>query len=388
MFVNRIVRLFISKIQFSTTSTLTVRKGPNPGVNKFLNEMNDVQEEISEDPESFGNFESDFMHVHKTHKEHSEEMKAYKEFIRLKIVKNKYFKEKYPNFLTFAEKEQIRLLHEREPDVWNIEKLCESFPASDETIIKILKGRWYPRSEKRLKTHDEKVMTNWEKFRKGEFPDLPPELTDHLKKFVERKPSDLKNIETKWLPKRPVIPKPKTDEFLSILTSCKGYKEKNLIEENGNKKKIEAGKTDLLSVNNFEAAQNHGDDETFVFGNIENKKPITLSFLKSKIGLSEKEESLPVKLGEKIEEKKILDDATKVNPFSSSKNKLDFSEITISNSDIQKYKVDPIKERIHIPNKLWKRGATYKVKDCYYDYDGTFLYRVPGMTGDIKKEDS
>lgn len=37
-------------------------------------------------------------------------------------------------------------------------------------------------------------------------------------------------------------------------------------------------------------------------------------------------------------------------------------------------------ERIRIPKKAYKRGATYKVNDCYYDHDGKFLYRVLGMS--------
>ncbi|KAL4702737.1 hypothetical protein ACJJTC_001482 [Scirpophaga incertulas] len=36
-------------------------------------------------------------------------------------------------------------------------------------------------------------------------------------------------------------------------------------------------------------------------------------------------------------------------------------------------------ERIRIPKKLYKKDATYKVNDCYYDHDGKFLYRVLGM---------
>lgn len=35
--------------------------------------------------------------------------------------------------------------------------------------------------------------------------------------------------------------------------------------------------------------------------------------------------------------------------------------------------------RIRIPKDKWKYGYTYKVNDCFYDSDGTFLYRVPGM---------
>lgn len=37
-------------------------------------------------------------------------------------------------------------------------------------------------------------------------------------------------------------------------------------------------------------------------------------------------------------------------------------------------------ERIRIPKKAYKKGATYKVDDCFYDDDGRFLYRVIGMT--------
>jgi hypothetical protein len=35
--------------------------------------------------------------------------------------------------------------------------------------------------------------------------------------------------------------------------------------------------------------------------------------------------------------------------------------------------------RIRVPAGKWKKGCTFKIGDCYYDDDGTFLYRVPGM---------
>ncbi|XP_012284277.1 uncharacterized protein LOC105701786 [Orussus abietinus] len=34
---------------------------------------------------------------------------------------------------------------------------------------------------------------------------------------------------------------------------------------------------------------------------------------------------------------------------------------------------------IKIPRSKYKEGMTYRVKDCYYDDDGEFLYRVPGL---------
>lgn len=44
------------------------------------------------------------------------------------------------------------------------------------------------------------------------------------------------------------------------------------------------------------------------------------------------------------------------------------------------YKVDrdyPL--RINIPEKLWKKDKLYRIRDCFYADDGSFLYRVPGI---------
>lgn len=34
---------------------------------------------------------------------------------------------------------------------------------------------------------------------------------------------------------------------------------------------------------------------------------------------------------------------------------------------------------IRIPKNVWKEGFIYKVNDCFYDDNGDFLYRVPGL---------
>lgn len=36
-------------------------------------------------------------------------------------------------------------------------------------------------------------------------------------------------------------------------------------------------------------------------------------------------------------------------------------------------------EKITVPKEKYKKGYTYKINDCYYDDDGEFLYRVPGI---------
>lgn len=41
-------------------------------------------------------------------------------------------------------------------------------------------------------------------------------------------------------------------------------------------------------------------------------------------------------------------------------------------------------KRVRIPKSVYKKGCTYKINDCYYDHDGQFLYRVPGLTGQFQ----
>jgi len=43
---------------------------------------------------------------------------------------------------------------------------------------------------------------------------------------------------------------------------------------------------------------------------------------------------------------------------------------------------------IRIPKKVWKEGYTYRVNDCFYDDNGDFLYRVPGLIKDNKSNDN
>lgn len=56
----------------------------------------------------------------------------------------------------------------------------------------------------------------------------------------------------------------------------------------------------------------------------------------------------------------------------------------ISRKEVSKF-IDTINDyplAIRIPKKVWKEGYTYKVKDCFYDDNGDFLYRVPGLITD------
>ena len=38
-----------------------------------------------------------------------------------------------------------------------------------------------------------------------------------------------------------------------------------------------------------------------------------------------------------------------------------------------------IKEKIYIPTDLHKENAVYQINDCFYDSNGEFLHRIPGV---------
>lgn len=103
----------------------------DPGINLRKKALN-LNEDIDEF--EFDDLETDFMNVHKTHKDHVMQIKAGLEKEKLHIVKQKYFKEKQLNFLTWHDKEQIKYLYSTDPEEWTIEKLSEGFPALPEVV--------------------------------------------------------------------------------------------------------------------------------------------------------------------------------------------------------------------------------------------------------------
>ena len=112
------------------------RRSENPGVDGRLTFFNDKQRaELG--TENLDELESDFMNIDKTYTDHVDEIEALKEREKYLIVKQKYFKEKYPNFLSWSDKEQIKYLHNSNSVEWTVEKLSQGFPASPE-VIKVI----------------------------------------------------------------------------------------------------------------------------------------------------------------------------------------------------------------------------------------------------------
>lgn len=385
---------------------------------KALNEV----DAFVDDPEM--DLEADFTKLNRTHRQHEAELKRRREQIRLFTVKNKYFKaEKQPNLLTWAEKEQIRYLHKEQPDEWTIEKLAESFPATEETIVKIINAKWTPANMKRIQKHDESVKQSWQLFKTNNLPDLDPNLRQHLQKFSNRNFDSVANayVQTDNEQIKFKFPTPKSKEFSSIITSCKAYYEKpKSILDSGtgaleNKSSIEA---------TIEKASIEGNEDSVKEKTIASKLPkklqrknMTFEELRQnlpKASFSSAQEEMHLSVSSSTQQKPSFDNNSNSDeiapakqitlspPVPKSMSNIDKNEkqtINLTLADIQvdrkiqKYETKSvavknmkndanlleIREKIVIPTKLYKKGAKYKLYDCFYDDRGSFLFRVPGL---------
>lgn len=344
------------------------RYRPNAGVRRQSKAgTNETELESSQWDDDLSKYEGDLSNTSEIYEQYKQETRDERDNVRHNIVRSKYFNEKKLSFLTWAEMEQIRLLHATDPEEWDDEKLAESFPADALTIKKILKGNWQPRNEKRIVKHDEKVRLNWQSFVNGEMNDMDPRFSEHLRKFSTRNLNQ--KVDYGSVMKKE-MPKPKSTEFLSIITSCKKYKEepkqipsddslqeKNQLTERPKKGTSQSERKDSQKLYAFKPS--NSDTETAVSSNaaIVFDNPSGTGTKKS---IAHNEESLTV------------------NPFAISK--YDNNEVQLDQQDMKQLSVASIRHHIEIPAKLFKEGATYRLDDCYYDDDGEFLYRVPGMT--------
>lgn len=330
----------------------------NPGMNKRLKLLS--PQDCLEDGEDFDAMESDFMDVHESHKDIAKEEKYQRDQLAVWIIKNKYFKSSSINLLTYAEKEQIRHLHQTDPEEWPPEKLASSFPATEDTIIKIIKSKWQIRDAVRAQKHDEAVKRNWEALKADKVAGIGPEVRTHLLKFVNR------NMDTTAIPKveemhdRLKLP---MGEFAEIIASFKAP------QTEMTQKQIPSGTRDNVQPTPaaLPPARPTTDDDTFVVDKIRSKEPITIELFKHKHGLSNSREST------------LESTHSNHSPLARVIKTARVNEMEVVSSQFVAGEVDTVQERIFIPQKLRKRGATFKLNDCYYDDDGEFLYRVPGM---------
>lgn len=346
-----------SKSNIRPATRSYVRRVKEPGIRRRLAQFS---EDFAEsDPDTMESLEPDFMNVHEAHKQFENEEQKFRQTVPQWIVGRKYFKEKTTNFLFWAEKEQIRNLHEKDSREWTAEKLSESFPADPTTIRKLIRNKWHPANEMRVYNHDEAVLKNWQNYKKGEL-EVDPLLDEHLKKFSQRdfvhfkKPTTNKNLGTE-------VPKPRSTEFQDIVKSCKKYADP-----------VEPPKRNVLQLESSglkfpDRPKDPEKDSVILRGaKATTMKNMPLSeYQKLSTGIVLEEETPPSAVAQEAFKFKVA--------------KTQEPNVTSLQVEDKIYERLRIQDRITIPQKAWKRDQTYKVGDCFYDDDGEFLFRVPGL---------
>ncbi|XP_076647646.1 uncharacterized protein LOC143356111 [Halictus rubicundus] len=389
-------------------------------------DLPDDREEI--DNEDLDAYTSDFMNIRESHKMHEREIEKSKEKLKQRIVKSKYFKETEPKFLTFREKDQIQKLHESNPLEWTPEKLSNSFPALPETIRSVLKAKWVPKSIDRIIKFDTEVVNNWKNFKSGRLV-VNPILREHLMKFKDRKialPNKEDSSKTLVPPKMEFL-KPRSSLFSSILTKSANEKQpvqdQKLIssesEINRNKQilctinrndleksMVQVNSSDYMKINKRKSVANEKILTFNEFMKVQlkqlyKKSPeegITLlqtyrKYIESmNLGVVESKESTnsveQVKKENITPTKSVLTENVPVVEKNETQTKVVNTLNTERGGAVDTYVKDrktdidtkfEYTKPIKIPKNVWKQGLTYRVKDCYYDDDGEFLYRVPGL---------
>lgn len=418
-------------------SKIKVMKQDEQGIANF-----DIEDFDSED---LGEFESDFMNVGESHKMHEWEIQKNKECLKQQIVNQKYFKKQEPRFLTYAERDLIRKLHESNPEEWTVERLSESFPVLPESVQKILSANWLPKSVEKVMQYDNVVVENWKKFRAGKLP-VSPRLNEHLMKFKNRKiiSADRESLAKQFVPPEPKFKKPKSQLFSNIIQSYLNEKQDDtkLLSQEDNSHKVEDTFTHSNKNPNLLITDNKTDKNNSVIVKsseklaLNKKQSLTLnshtdsekhdmSFDKKKgrEKLFTFNEFVKVKLEDIQKEspeegvtllnvyKKQMDasqetQATSDNAISMEKNteivqKSNESISAVSEKEDNRFDIVEVSDNlvgtsikvwnkkidteceyakpIKITKNLYKPGMTYRINDCYYDADGEFLYRVPGI---------
>lgn len=389
----------------------------------------DNADSLEEDPEE--TYDADFSRLGHSHREHEEEMAFQKEQLKYRIIKSKYFKtEKQPNFLTWAEKEQIRYLNKQEPDEWTPKRLAESFPAIEEVIRKILKAKWSPASMQHIQKHDASAKKNWELLKANQINGLNPMVRSHLEKFSNRNFDSVQNayVQTNNDQIQFQFPKPKSKEFSSIVSSCKritvdsqqkkidhaqlkvSQKEQALIQ--GGVSQIELKKNlrdENMTYDELMQKTGHTkvvtDEETHVSVSLpkEHSQSESLSqedYRRDDIPLPDPDDTTAAFNDKKADllnslpndvEEKYIEPSSLYDPVDSNTVNLTVDDIS-SSKIVKKYEAKrasqitfsaknpvPFRHKINIPPQLRKRGSVYKLYDCFYDDRGMFMYRVPGL---------
>ncbi|KAJ2949519.1 hypothetical protein O0L34_g15440 [Tuta absoluta] len=338
----------------------------NPGlqqrINAFRKEGMNIEDEDAE--EFVETSESEFYNVGEAYNAHLNENIAGKLEKRHHIIKEKYFKENMPNLLTWSEKEQIRHLAQTQPDEWTPEKIAESFPVTVPVVKKLLKYAWKPTTKERIERHDASAMRNWKELKEGSLG-ISEDLRKYFLKFSERTipPLNQKSIKIDLTQER------KLGEFESIIRKCAAkdeQKEQNQSQETSSNE-TETAETQRKSVKKDYKRVTLDELAERIQNRLDKGKDIGMNDAIMLNTVNTRPDNITESTKVFSNEIDLVDDESKP------------TEIALYKEKETELQID-FTQRIRIPKKAYKKGATYKVNDCYYDDDGRFLYRVLGVT--------
>ena len=92
--------------------------------------------------------EVDVNQLDKVYGDSQDRKAALKELVKLKMVKQKYFKEPKENALSWSDKEHIRFLHNSDPQHWTFEMIADHFKIDFEVAKAVAKANWIPKKSK------------------------------------------------------------------------------------------------------------------------------------------------------------------------------------------------------------------------------------------------
>lgn len=366
-----------------------------------------------------------------------------KEHLKQQIVVQKYFKENEPRFLTLAERELIHKLHDSNPEEWTVQQLSKSFPVLPEGIQRILKSKWSPKSIEKVARYDNVVIENWKKFRAGKLPVSPAYKEHLMKfKDRKIILTDRELLAKQYIMPKPKFNKPNSQLFSNIINGYlkEEHNSKLLQEDNSNQKSnfldenntvliadnktnndnhvsnknklvpnnggqfISSSRTNSKDYNIIACDKKKGIEPRLTFNEFIKQKLETiyktspeegitlLNVYKTKIDAEQKAQTISDNSINNVKNDTTLQTVQKCNQdisdSSASRNEKNNSHIVTTDDQTETRikawtkKIDTENSyatRIKIAKSVYKPGMTYRINDCYYDYDGEFLYRVPGV---------
>lgn len=219
----------------------------------------------------------------------------------------------------------------------------------------------------RIARHDGSVMRNWRELKEGSI-DIPKDLRKHFLKFSDRSipPLNKKSIKIELSEEKNI------GEFESIIRRCAASENVKQSSNNEHQLALPDSNTNTQTKKPMNSKK-------------ENSKRVTLEELTTKIknhlekgtevDISDKIMIDTIKTGVAMNPEEITKEMELFNENIEQGSLVEVKEKNVEPNDIMDYP-----ERIRIPKKAYKKGATYKVNDCFYDHDGKFLYRVLGMS--------